>query len=157
MNWLNWESNEGLKNWGYTVLRVVVGTVFLMHGWQKLTMMGFDGVAGFFGSVGIPMAGIAAVVVTFVELLGGAALILGVLTRWISIPLAATMAVAILTVHLANGFFVSEGGMELALTMLAGSLFFLLAGPGAYSVDARLFGRSAQPQAQQSTSGAAAD
>jgi uncharacterized membrane protein YphA (DoxX/SURF4 family) len=68
-----------------------------------------------------------------------------------------TMAVAILTVHLPNGFFVTEGGVELALTLLAGSVFFLLAGPGLYSVDAWLFGRSTQTQTQQSTFGAAAD
>lgn len=154
---LNWNSNEGMKTWGYTVLRVVVGTVFLMHGWQKLTMMGFDGVAGFFGSLGIPAASIAAVVVTLLELAGGAALILGVLTRWISIPLALTMAAAIFTVHLPNGFFVTEGGMELALTLLAGTVFFVLAGPGAYSVDAWLFGRSEERQAQESMASAGAD
>jgi putative oxidoreductase len=155
---LKWKSNKAMTTWGYTVLRLVVGTVFFLHGWQKLTMMSFDGVAGFFGAIGIPMAGVAAVVVTLVELVGGLALIAVFLTRWISIPLATTMAVAILTVHLPTGFFVTENGMELALSQLAGAFFFLLAGPGAYSVGALLFEgrRSGNVQVRQSSAGAAA-
>ena len=70
--------DENLLNWGLVILRVVVGLVFALHGFQKLTEMGISGVAGFFGSIGIPAAMLMAVIVTFVELLGGIALIVGV-------------------------------------------------------------------------------
>ena len=61
------------------IIRVVVGLAFFMHGWQKVFTIGMSGVGGFFGSLGIPAAGFFAIVVSLLELLGGLALILGVL------------------------------------------------------------------------------
>ena len=52
---------------GLTILRITVGIVFLVHGYQKLFHMGFHGVAGMFGHMGIPLPMISAVVVTLVE------------------------------------------------------------------------------------------
>ena len=51
--------------------------------------------------------------------------------------MAFTMAVALTTVHLANGFFL-PAGFEYTFTLLIASLAIVLTGPGAYSVDARL-------------------
>lgn len=132
-----------LAAWGFLVLRLAVGFVFLMHGWQKFSGFGFEGVAGFFGSIGIPLPGIAAVVVTLLELVGGLALILGVGTRLVGALLAVNMLVALFVVHLANGFFVDAGGYELVLTLGAAALFFALSGPGRLSLDARLLARRA--------------
>ncbi|MBI2115066.1 MAG: DoxX family protein [candidate division NC10 bacterium] len=123
-----------LQGWGITVLRVVVGIVFLVHGGQKLFVWGFGGVAGFLGQVGIPAPMLAAVIVTLVELLGGLALLLGLFTRWAAIPLAINMAVAILTVHLQAGFFLPNG-YEFALTLLAANVALALLGGGEASVD----------------------
>jgi len=61
---------------GLTILRIVVGIVFLVHGWQKITAMGFHGTAGMFGQIGIPLPTISSAVVILVEFLGGIALIL---------------------------------------------------------------------------------
>ncbi len=130
--------DENLLNWGLVILRVVVGLVFAMHGFQKLTQSGISGVAGFFGSIGIPAAMLMAAIVIFVELLGGIALIVGVGTRIVALLLAIIMLVAILTVHLANGFYASDGGVEFTLTLLAANLFLALAGAGSMSLDARL-------------------
>ena len=120
------------------IIRVVVGVVFFMHGWQKLFTMGISGVGGFFGSLGIPAASLMAVVVTFVELLGGLALILGIGTRIAGILLAINMFVAFLLVHLSNGFFVSEGGYELVLLLFAGTVALAFFGVGSLSVDNNL-------------------
>lgn len=130
-----------LPQWGIAFLRIVVGIVFFVHGYQKLFLMGFDGVAGFFGSLGIPLPMVAAVVVTLLELFGGLALILGLFSRWVAIPLAAIMLVAMLTVHIPNGFSVSNGGYEFVLTLLAANVAFVLAGSGALSIDNWLLNR----------------
>ena len=126
-----------LTAWGFLVLRLAVGFVFAMHGWQKFTEMGFEGVAGFFGSLGVPLPFVAAVVVTLVELVGGLALILGLGTRLVAALLAVDMAVALVLVHLPNGFAVGNGGYEFVLVLLAVSVFFALSGPGRLSLDAR--------------------
>ncbi len=131
-----------LQGWGITVLRVVVGIVFLAHGGQKLFVWGFGGMAGFLGQVGIPAPMLAAVIVTLVEFLGGLALLLGLFTRWAAIPLAINMAVAILTVHLQAGFFLPNG-YEFALTLLAATVALSLLGSGEASVDRLLEKRAA--------------
>ena len=132
-------------DWGLTVLRVVTGIVFFMHGWTKVFVWGLDGTAAGFQQMGIPLAGIAGPLVGFVELLGGAALIAGLATRWVSIPLAVTMVVAILKVHLGAGFF-NPQGYEFPLMLLAGLVGLALSGGGALAVDNVLAARrSAAP------------
>jgi putative oxidoreductase len=128
------------KGWGLTVLRVVVGIVFLVHGGQKLFLTGFDGVAGFLGSLGVPAPGLFAVIVTLVELLGGLALILGLFTRVVAVLLAVDMLVAILTVHLPNGFLASNNGIEFPLVLVAACVALAVAGPGEAALD-RAFAR----------------
>jgi len=115
----------------------VVGIVFLAHGWQKLFGFGFHGVAGMFGGMGIPLPAVSAVVVTLVEFLGGAALIIGLLTRWAAALNGFDMVVAILVVHLKNGF-LKPGGFEHPLVMLAACIALVMLGPGSVSVDGAL-------------------
>ncbi len=128
------------QDWGITVLRVVIGVVFLMHGGQKLFFRGFAGVAAFMASVGIPLPMLSGVVVTLVEFLGGLALVFGLFTRWAAALLAVDMLVAILTVHLPNGFFLPRG-FEFALTLLAANVALLLLGSGKASLGRAMCGK----------------
>lgn len=122
------------QSWGITVLRVVIGVVFLAHGGQKLFIWGFGGVAAFMGKIGVPAPMLAAVVVTLVEFLGGLALVLGLYAQWAAALLGVDMLVAILTVHLRGGFFLPNG-FEFALTLLAANTALVLLGSGEASVD----------------------
>ena len=129
-------NNSSLSSWGPAVLRFIVGIVFLAHGLQKVHM-GVHGVAGFLGAIGIPAPSLAAMVLIAVESLCGTALILGAATRWAAILLAFDMVVAILAVHLKNGFFMPQG-FEFALTLLAACVALALMGAGGASVDSAL-------------------
>ncbi len=130
-------SDVSNQSWGIAVLRVVVGAVFLAHGVQKVFTFGHAGVTGMLGSMGFPLPGVLSVVLMAVEFLGGAALVLGFLTRWAAGLNAFDMVVAILFVHLKNGFF-NPGGFEFPLTLLAACIVLVLHGPGAASVDGAL-------------------
>ena len=134
-------SNGSNPSWGITILRVVVGIIYLAHGWQKLFGMGFHGVAGFFGGAGIPLPFVSAVIVTLVEFLGGIALIIGLFTRWAAALNGFDMIVAILLVHLKNGFF-NPMGIEFPLILLVACLVIAVHGPGAASVDGALAKRT---------------
>ena len=127
-------SSPALQSWGITVLRVMVGVVFLVHGLQKAWITGIAGVAESMSLIGIPLPMTAAVVVTAVEALCGLALIAGFFTRWAAIPLAINMLVAAAVVHLPAGFFLPNG-YEYALTLLAACTSLSLLGSGACALD----------------------
>lgn len=120
--------------WGITALRVIVGVVFLVHGFQKAFVTGMTGVAAFMGQVGIPFPMTSAIVVSAVEALCGLALVAGFFTRWAAIPLAVDMLVAAALVHLPAGFFLPNG-YEYALTLLMACTSLSLLGSGAFALD----------------------
>lgn len=118
------------------VLRLAMGSIFAAHGAQKL-MKGVAATADGFEGLGIPLPMVAAVVVIAVELGGGIALALGLLTRIAGALLAINMLVAMLLVHLPNGFFLPSG-VEFVLALFGGSVALAGLGAGAFSVDAAL-------------------
>ena len=120
------------QGWGITVLRVAMGAIFLMNGGQKLFVDGFSEVAGQLGGL-FPLP--TAVVVSLVEALCGAALVLGLFTRLVCVPLAMGMLVDILVFHPPSGLFVDDTGFELALLRLAASVTLILTGAGNAALD----------------------
>ncbi|MFJ2621586.1 DoxX family protein [Glutamicibacter sp. NPDC087344] len=125
------------------VLRVVLGLILVAHGWQKYFQFTLPGVTASFEQMGVPLAALVAPVVATLELAGGIALILGVVTRVAAGLLALDMLGALFMVHLPAGLFVDNGGYELVAILGAGAVALALAGPGAYSADQLIFGRKA--------------
>lgn len=120
---------------GLTVLRVVLGVVFVAHGAQKFAQ-GIPQVARGFAGMGVPLAEVAAPLVAGLELVGGVFLVLGVATRVLAGLLAVDMVVAGLLAHVSAGFFAQGGGVEYVLVLAAAALAVTLTGPGRFSLDA---------------------
>ncbi len=125
---------------GLFLLRLALGVVFVMHGWQKLALFGHAGVTGFLTQLGVPFPGVNAVLITAVELGGGLLLLAGAFTRVAGALVAFAMLVAVVTAHLANGFF-APTGFEYPMTLLLASAAVTMTGAGAYSVDRLMAGR----------------
>jgi putative oxidoreductase len=133
---------DNLKDWGLALLRIGVGGVFAAHGAQKLFGFGIPGVSGLMTQIGVPFPMLSAVAVTAAEFLGGLALVAGFGARLAAIPIAFSMLVAALTVHLKNGFFL-PAGVEYVLVLFLASVALSLTGSGALSVDRWLENRAA--------------
>jgi putative oxidoreductase len=124
---------------GLLILRLVVGLTMAGHGAQKLFgWWGGSGMTGWTQSVqklrirpAQPWAWIAALS----EFGGGLLLALGLLSPLGSLAITGAMLVAIATVHLPRGFWVSKGGFEFNLTLIAAAVTLALTGPAAYSLD----------------------
>lgn len=124
------------------VARVSLGIILIAHGWQKFDEWTIAGTGESFAGMGVPAPSITAGVVTFIELVGGALLILGVLTPLVALLNVISMLSALFLVHLEAGIFVDAGGYELVLAIFAGLIILTFRGAGRFSVD-RLFSRSA--------------
>lgn len=125
------------SDWSLALLRVVLGIIFLYHGYFKLFVPGgFTGTIGFFGAIGIPAPVFSALVVSVVEFVGGALLIFGLFTRWTSVVLFIEMLVAFFKVHWQQGFFIMPPayGYEFALLILASLVVVAASGAGKWAV-----------------------
>ena len=125
---------------GLAILRVATGAVFMAHGLPKLGLMGDGSLAAtteMFGNMGIPLPAISGLLVGLIEAVGGALLIAGLMTRLVTAAQAIAMVVAVLAVHLPNGF-AGRGGYQWALLLGAAALCLMLEGAGKYSVDRKL-------------------
>ena len=123
-----------LQSAGLLILRLVVGTTFLVHGLDKLGDL--SAAEQFFAAQSIPAPGATALFVGATETVGGALLIVGLASPPVAAALTIDMLVALLTTHIDHGFFVADGGFEHVLLLAGASVALALAGPGRYSVDA---------------------
>lgn len=119
------------------VLRLGVGTVFIAHGWPKF-QNGPSNFAGFLTQLGVPFPEIMAWVVTALELVGGALLIIGLGTRLIALLLAIEMVFTTLLVKVDLGIIAPMGqgaGAEIDIAQGVGALALALIGPGLLAID----------------------
>lgn len=147
-----------MKSFGLLVLRLVLGGLFVAHGYPKLfggpgkaeqipeparqalgqgfvdqmEQGGIENVTGFMAMLGMPNAKAAAWALTVAEFVGGIALILGLKTRPFAAALAFSQLVAINKVHANQGL---VGGYELNVALIGGTAALAIAGPGKISLD----------------------
>jgi putative oxidoreductase len=130
------------------LIRLVVGGVFLSEGVQKFLFPGDLGV-GRFTRIGIPSPEVMAPFVGVVEIVGGALLLAGFLTRLAAIPLIIDMLVAITTTKIPilhkSGFWSMAHEARVDYAMLLGCIFLLTAGAGTWSIDVWLAKAAERP------------
>lgn len=139
-------------DWYAIPLRLIVGYGFMEHGYAKLAR-GPDAFVHILAALGVPMPELAAWATILVELLGGLAVLLGALIPLAGVPMIVVLLVAIVTVHLPNGFssikllsvdaggaHFGQPGYETDLLYLAALIALVIGGSGPLALD-RIFAR----------------
>ncbi|HDS1201777.1 TPA: DoxX family protein [Shewanella algae] len=123
-------------------LRLPIGITFMAHGAQKLFGWfggyGLEGTGQWMASIGLTPGYLMALMAGSSEFFGGLLLIIGLLIRPSSAVLAFTMLMAIVTVHLDNGLFMSNNGYEFGLALLAATVSLAISGAGKMSIDSMI-------------------
>lgn len=130
--------SEYLRSLGLFLARITVAYGFYEPAMMKWNDIG--AVAQWFGTIGIPFPTLNAYMAATTEIVGVLFLVLGFMTRLISIPLIVVMIVAIVTVHLPHGFSAGNNGYEIPLYYMLFLLIFLSHGAGKFSLDRLIFG-----------------
>jgi len=125
---------------GLLILRLSLGLVFLVHGGQKLFMMGMGRTAGMLSQMGVPGASLLGPLLAIAEPLAGVALVIGLLTRAAGLGVAIDMLGAMLFFHRLHGFFVPMG-IEFPMMLCASGLALAALGAGPFSIDHAVSGR----------------
>ncbi len=124
-------------------LSLLIARLLVAYGFYEPAMMKWqdmNSVAEWFGSMGIPFPTLNAYMAASTEITGVVLLTLGLFTRFISIPLIVIMIVAIVTVHIGNGFSAGNNGFEIPLYYMSFLLIFFSHGAGKFSLDRLIFG-----------------
>lgn len=129
-------SLDRLRPAALLILRVGLGAIFLLHGLDKFDA-GIENIEAMFTMWGVPAPSIAAPLVAVLEIVGGAALIVGIGTRIAAGVLSLVLLGAIFYVKADLGVISTEPmpGAEVDLALLAGLIAVLVIGPGSLSVD----------------------
>lgn len=145
-------STGGSPGLGMLLLRLPIGAVMFWAGWLKLTDFGVPAFGKALAAEHVPLPQFAAWLVTILEVGGGVLIVVGLLSRVISLLLTIDMVVAIVLVTYTLGFLpapkagVPTAGMELNLLLIGGLMAIVLGGPGAISLD-HVLGRGRSPEA----------
>lgn len=135
-----------MSRFGPTVLRVVLGVIFVQHGYLGLFVLQPAGVAGFITIMGLPLGQVLAWYLILAHVVGGLMMIAGLWTRWAALANVPVLLVALLLFHIDQGFFMTAVvadaaagktrvvGIEYPLLVLAATLALVLLGGGALAM-----------------------
>lgn len=129
---------ENFINLSMLLMRLLIGSVFVAHGSQKLFGMfngiGLEGTARIVEGLGFSYSYLTAGIWGGIEFIGGIFLILGILVRFSAAAIAMTMLVRMWKINLMYGFFIHNGGVEYNILVISSCLPLILIGGGAWSV-----------------------
>ncbi|MDY6809395.1 MAG: DoxX family protein [Actinomycetota bacterium] len=131
----------GVRSITFFLARLILGYIFIMHGWQKLHTNGIGATERAFDAMGVPAPNLAAQYATWVEFVGGILLILGLFLPIVAILLIIDMIGAIIYTHWDAGFWGTDGGYEFNLALIAGLLAVGFAQAGSAAADHYVFRR----------------
>lgn len=120
------------EEWGIVLQRVVLGGIFLVHGWMKVTNL--PGTLKFFSTIGMPE--FLAYAVIAIEVVGGACLLLGLFTRGAAAVIGVVLLGTIKTLlQMGKGF---VGGYEFNIALLALAVALVCSGSRLLALDNKL-------------------
>ncbi|MBV0891622.1 DoxX family protein [Paracoccus sp. Z118] len=134
MTTTNWTTTTWTATWAprmLSVLRIMAGLLFMAHGTQKL--FGFPDVADAAGGSLPPLMLLGGII----ELVGGALIALGFFTRIAAFVASGMMAAAYFMAHAPQSFWPNLNGGDAAILYCFVFLYFVVAGPGEWGVDAQ--------------------
>lgn len=117
------------------LIRLVLGVIFIAHGWDKIFGTGITATAQNFVALNVPQAELSAWVTAIVELVGGALLCVGLLAPTAATLLGLEMLSAFYFVHIGNGLFMDNGGFEYVILLCASCTLIVVFGAGRVSLD----------------------
>ena len=123
-----------MASYGATLLRMILGIVYVMHAYLALVINGPAGMIAYNAKAGIPLPEVATWYLILAHGLGGILLVLGIYTRWAALANVPVMLGAIVFVHLKNGFWAHQQGYEYVLVLLVATVTTAMIGGGALSV-----------------------
>lgn len=126
---------DALAPLSWALVRFTAGAALVPHGWGKIIGGGLSGAADSFAGLGLEPAGILALYIGLLELVGGTLLAVGLLTRLWALQVAAFMAIAAFYVHWPNGYMWTDKGWEYPAFWMLVSLAILIRGGGPLSLD----------------------
>ncbi|MCT4587677.1 MAG: DoxX family protein [Carboxylicivirga sp.] len=125
---------EKTGDWALLAMRLTLAFGFFDPAIKKFDNI--NGTAEWFASMNYPLPTVNVILAASFEFAGFFLLMLGLLTRYITIPLMFIMLVAIFTVHLGNGFAAGDNGFEIPFYYLVMLFILFSKGPGRFSIDA---------------------
>ena len=128
-------NRPAVRDFALLVLRLVLGAVFVAHGYNHWFETGMAETGRQFAALGVPQPQLSAYLTGTVELIGGAFLAVGLLTTITASLLALLVLAAGYFVHLGNGFFIEAGGVEYTLVLAAALFIITVFGTGRASLD----------------------
>jgi putative oxidoreductase len=133
---------EGLHTgWGVTVVRVMMGIILTVSGYQKFGVMGLGAFSGFLGQMGIPAPEIMGPLVAAVELIGGILVLVGLGTRWVGWLFVIEFLVTTFYIKFPR---MGWDATRIDLMILAAAIMLVVAGSGKASVDDVLIKRRSE-------------